>query len=47
MHKNRVFHKLDEIGNHANIGIRDFTTWKNPNLWMIVMNLTKEIKWKK
>ena len=24
----RVFHKLDEIGNNASIGIRDFTTWK-------------------
>ena len=23
----RVFHKLDEIGNNANIGIRGFTTW--------------------
>ena len=23
---NRVFHKLDEIGNNANIGIRFFTT---------------------
>ena len=22
------FHKLDEIGNNANIGIRGFTTWK-------------------
>ena len=25
---NRVFHKLDEIGNNANIGIRGFPTWK-------------------
>ena len=25
---NRVFHKRDEIGNNANIGIRDFTMWK-------------------
>ena len=25
---NRVFHKLDEIGNNANIGIRGFTTQK-------------------
>ena len=25
---NRGFHKLDEIGNNANIGIRGFTTWK-------------------
>ena len=25
---NMVFHKLDEIGNNANIGIRGFTTWK-------------------
>ena len=24
----RVFHKLDEIGNNANIGIRGFTTRK-------------------
>ena len=24
----RVFHKLDEIGNNANIGLRGFTTWK-------------------
>ena len=24
----RDFHKLDEIGNNANIGIRGFTTWK-------------------
>ena len=24
----RGFHKLDEIGNNANIGIRGFTTWK-------------------
>ena len=24
---NRVFHKLDEIGNNANIGIRGFTAW--------------------
>ena len=24
----RVFYKLDEIGNNANIGIRFFTTWK-------------------
>ena len=23
---NKVFHKLDEIDNNANIGIRDFTT---------------------
>ena len=27
----RVFHKLDEIGNNVNTGIRGFTTWnKNP-----------------
>ena len=25
-HGNRGFHKLDEIGNNANIGIRGFTT---------------------
>ena len=25
---NGVFHKLEEIGNNANIGIRDFTMWK-------------------
>ena len=25
---NLGFHKLDEIGNNANIGIRGFTTWK-------------------
>ena len=25
---NRVFHKLDEIGNNANIGTTGFTTWK-------------------
>ena len=24
----QVFHKLAEIGNNANIGITDFTTWK-------------------
>ena len=28
---NRVFSKLDEIGNDANIGIRGFTTWKQKN----------------
>ena len=27
----RGFHKLDEIGNNANIGIRGFTTWKQKN----------------
>ena len=27
----RGFHKLDEIGNNANIDIRDFTTWKQKN----------------
>ena len=27
----RVFSQLDEIGNNANIGIRDFTTWKQKN----------------
>ena len=27
-HPTRVFHKLDEIGNNANIGISCFTTWK-------------------
>ena len=27
----RVFYKLDEIGNNANIGIRGFTTWKQKN----------------
>ena len=25
---NGRFHKLDEIGNNANIDIRGFTTWK-------------------
>ena len=25
---NRVFHKLDEIGNNTNISIRGFTKWK-------------------
>ena len=25
---NGIFHKLDKIGNNANIGIRGFTTWK-------------------
>ena len=28
----RVFHKLDEIGNNVNIGIRFFTTWKQKSL---------------
>ena len=28
---NRGFHKLDEIGNIVNIGIRGFTTWKQKN----------------
>ena len=32
---NRGFRKLDEIGNNANIGIREFTTWKQ-----------KKIQWK-
>ena len=27
----RGFHKLDEIANNANIGIREFTTWKQKN----------------
>ena len=27
----RVSHKLDEIGNNANIGIRGFTMWKQKN----------------
>ena len=27
---NRVFHKLDEIGNNANIDIRGFIMSKNP-----------------
>ena len=32
---NRVFHKLDEIGNNANIGIRGFTTWKKSSEKML------------
>ena len=28
---NRHFHKLDEIGNNASIGIIGFTTWKQNN----------------
>ena len=28
---NRGFHKLDEIGNNVNIGIRGFTAWKKSN----------------
>ena len=31
IYDNRDFHKLDEIGNNANIGIRSFTTWKQKN----------------
>ena len=27
-HNIRVFYKLDEIGNNANIGIHGLTTWK-------------------
>ena len=32
MSANGVFHKLDEIGNNANIGIRGFTMWKQKKL---------------
>ena len=31
IHHNRVFHKLHEIGNNANNGIRGFTKWQKKN----------------
>ena len=32
MFYSRDFHKLDEIGSNANIGIRGFTTWKQKKI---------------
>ena len=38
----RSIHKLEEIGNNVNIGIRRFTTWKKKNP---VKNVTLSEDW--
>ena len=38
MRRTVVFHKLHEIGNNANIGIKDFTLWKQKMLPQWVLN---------
>ena len=35
------FHKLDEIGNNANIGIGGFTTWKQKKIELKILPLVR------